>query len=132
MIRAQTEHGLPVITNGEFRNEHYMQSFADVSGFRTGPGAPIAVSTQIATAARTGGATPMRQTVRLAVDQRMGLVGNRPRAELDFAQAHSTLPVEATLLDPDGTAQRFDAQTTPVEVHADESAFLDDVVRSHE
>jgi 5-methyltetrahydropteroyltriglutamate--homocysteine methyltransferase len=127
-VRLQEEHGLAVISDGEFRRRHFNESFAKVSGFAGGSLAPVAPSRPPSGGADAPSAERV-STVHSQVTERLALVENAPLAEFTFTQTLTDRPVKATLINPDGVAQRYDPTGTSREVYDDVDAFLDDVVR---
>lgn len=129
VVDAQEAHGLPVVTDGEFRRRHFNESFADVAGFAGDGLAPVAASTPAPEMDKP--AAPGEEqltTVRRQVAEPLRLVRNRPREEFEYTQALTDTPVKATLVNPDGIAQRFDETGTSREVYPDIESFLDAVV----
>jgi 5-methyltetrahydropteroyltriglutamate--homocysteine methyltransferase len=129
VIAQQEAHGLPVITDGEYRRRNFNDSFADVSGFADGGLSAVVPSRPDAGTAAPGAAGQEHvSTVYRAVSARLELVRNRPLLEYEYAQALTERPVKATIVNPDGLAQRHDEAGTPDEVYPDTDAFLEDVV----
>jgi 5-methyltetrahydropteroyltriglutamate--homocysteine methyltransferase len=128
VVAKQESIGLPVVTDGEYRRRHFNESFAEVSGFAGGASAPIAPSRPQSGAAPDAPGGEVIQTRLVAAIERLQLVRSRPVAEFNFTQALTDRPAKATLLNPDGILQRFDAAATPKEVYADVDAFLADVI----
>jgi 5-methyltetrahydropteroyltriglutamate--homocysteine methyltransferase len=127
-VRLQEAHGLPVISDGEFRRRHFNESFAKVSGFASGSLAPVAPSRPPSDGPQAPSGERVA-TVHSQVTERIALVESAPLAEFTFTQALTDRPVKATLVNPDGVAQRYDSTGTSAEVYEDADAFLDDVVR---
>lgn len=114
VIANQERHGLPVVTDGEFRRHNFQESFSEcVSGFEV----PRNVSRYYEQ--RTLNATPFERaeqnfdeagpaiiTRRRAVE-RLKLRRNLPLEEFRYAQAIAAVPAKITLLGPDRIAQRF-------------------------
>lgn len=124
LIATEVAHGLPILTDGEFRRENFQQSFADVAGFS---GKRAWISTQRGDEEPAAGFTPNLFT-RQTVTQRLALERNRPLEEFRFAQSLSDRPVKVTLIGPDRIAQQFDEASSRA-IYADETAFVEDVVR---
>jgi methionine synthase II (cobalamin-independent) len=128
VVRRQEQHGLPVVTDGEFRRRHFNESFADVSGFAGDTLAPARPSRPAAGGRLDAPGGEQLTTVSLQVIEPIRLVRNRPLAEYEFTQGLTDRPVKATLLNPDGVAQRYDPGGSSQEVYPDVDAFLSDVV----
>jgi 5-methyltetrahydropteroyltriglutamate--homocysteine methyltransferase len=128
VVAKQESVGLPVVTDGEFRRRHFNESFADVAGFAGGALAPVAPSRPQSTDAPDAPSGELIQTRLVAAEERLRLVRSRPLAEFSFTQALTERPVKATLLNPDGILQRFDAAATPKDVYPDRETFLADVI----
>ena len=114
VIAKQEAHGLPVVTDGEFRRHSFQESFSEcVSGFEV----PKNVSLYYEN--RDLNLTPLQRaeqnfdeagpaiiTRRPAV-QRLKLVRNLPLEEFRYAQSVAKVPAKVTVLGPDRIAQRF-------------------------
>ncbi len=141
VIAKQEAHGMPVVTDGEFRRLNFQDSFGDsVEGFAAKPAtyqfyAGRAVQEERSLEAarpaqrwesgltEEGPAIVARRPVR----ERLRLVRNRPLAEYRFASRVATRPVKVTLVSPDRISQRF-AWEESTSVYPDLDAFVDDVV----
>ncbi|MSO19418.1 MAG: methionine synthase [Acidobacteria bacterium] len=131
-ITTQQAHGLPVLTDGEFRRVHFMESFGEVAGmeqWKSKLDAVIRALDDEADAANSRdilGIDPTLRTQR-SVTSRLKLMRNRPLEEFEFAQTIASQPVKVTLLDTDRICQGYDPEGSR-NFYADTSAFLDDVV----
>lgn len=125
----QEAHGLPVITDGEYRRRNFNDSFADVSGFADGNLAGVVPSRPAESNVAPGVAGQERvSTIYRTVAAPLRLVRNRPLLEFKFVQALTERPAKATLVNPDGMAQRHDEVGTDPVVYAGTDAFVEDVV----
>jgi len=134
VIARQVEHGLPVVTDGEFRRHNFQESFsAAVSGFE------VPQNISLYYERRNVNLTPFERaeqnfdeagpaivTRRPAVE-RLKLVRNLPLEEFQFAQSVAQRPVKVTLLGPDRIAQRFKWEASK-SVYKDLDDFVADVV----
>ena len=131
-ITTQQAHGLPVLTDGEFRRMHFMESFGEVAGmeqWKTKLDAVIRSLDDEADAANARdvrGADPTLRTQR-SVTQKLKLVRNRPLEEFEYAQTIASQPVKVTLLDTDRICQGYDPEGSQA-FYANTEAFLADVV----
>ena len=114
VIQKQEEHGLPVVTDGEFRRHNFQESFSQcVAGFDV----PNDVSRYYEK--RNVNENPLERAeqdfdeagpaivTRRGTTERLRLVQNFPLDEFRFAQSVATAPVKVTVLGPDRIAQRF-------------------------
>ena len=114
-ITTQEAHGLPVLTDGEFRRLHFMESFGEVAGmeqWKTNLANVIRALDEEADAANSRdirGTDPTLRTWR-SVTQKLKLTRNRPLAEFEYAQSVASRPVKVTLLDTDRICQGYDPQ----------------------
>jgi 5-methyltetrahydropteroyltriglutamate--homocysteine methyltransferase len=133
VIARQVEHGLPILTDGEFRRVGFQDSFGEaVSGYDLGTDAPREV-------VDTREAHPLERVAqplsdpgpavarRRPVVERLRLVRNVPLEEYRFASALTDRPVKVTLIGPDRISQRF-AWERSQSVYAGMDEFLADVV----
>src|SRR5262245_57433718 len=114
VIDGQERHGLPVLTDGEFRRHSFQESFSEaVSGF------DVTQDIGAYYQQRQLNQNPLERaeqnfdekgpaiiTRRPAVE-RLKLVRNIPLDEFRFAQNVANKPVKVTLIGPDRVAQRF-------------------------
>lgn len=134
VIAKQQAHGLPVVTDGEFRRHSFQESFSEcVAGFEV----PKNVSLYYEN--RDLNLTPLQRaeqnfdeagpaiiTRRPAV-QRLKLVRNLPLEEFRYAQSVAKVPTKVTVLGPDRIAQRFKWEASK-DVYQDLDDFVDHVV----
>ena len=134
VIAGQEAHGLPVVTDGEFRRHSFQESFSEaVSGFDV----PQDISSYYER--RQLNPNPLERaeqnfdeqgpaiiTRRPAVE-RLNLLRNIPLEEFRFAQRVAKKPVKVTLIGPDRVAQRFKWEASK-EVYKDLDDFVADVV----
>jgi len=135
VIAKQAEHGLPVVTDGEFRRHNFQESFSEsVSGFDV----PQNVSLYYET--RNVNLTPFERaeqnfdeagpaiTTRRPARARLKLTRNLPLEEFRFAQSVAEKPVKVTLIGPDRIAQRFKWEASQ-SIYDGLDDFVADVVR---
>lgn len=133
VVAQQEAHGLPILTDGEFRRRGFQDSFADsVSGFDAVAQAPPRLEP-------AGGARPLVRvdrdfsapgpaiTYRRPVKERLRLRRNLPLEEYRYAAALTTRPVTVSLIGPDRISQRF-AYERSRDVYEGMDDFLADVV----
>jgi 5-methyltetrahydropteroyltriglutamate--homocysteine methyltransferase len=131
VIAAQQAHSLPVLTDGEFRRVHFMESFGEVAGMeqwkRKVSDTIRALTDAPSQAGETKrGSDPTLHT-RRPVTEKLRLVRSRTLEEFQFAQGIANAPVKVTLIDVDRIAQGYDAETSRAVYH-DSSEFLKDVI----
>ena len=135
VIHEQEEHGLPVVTDGEFRRHNFQESFSEcVTGFDV----PQDVSRYYEK--RNVNENPLERAeqnfdeagpaivTRRAAVERLKLIRNLPLEEFRFAQSVATAPVKVTVLGPDRIAQRFKWETS-LSVYKGLDEFVEDVVQ---
>jgi methionine synthase II (cobalamin-independent) len=135
VIHKQEEHGLPVVTDGEFRRHNFQESFSEcVTGFdvpqdvsryyekRNVNENPLERAEQ-----NFDEAGPAIVTRRRAVE-RLKLTRNLALEEFRFAQSVATAPVKVTVLGPDRIAQRFRWESS-LDIYQGLDAFVDHVVQ---
>ena len=135
VIHKQEEHGLPVVTDGEFRRHNFQESFsACVTGFdvpqdisRYYEKRNVNENPHERAEQNFDEAGPAIVTRRGAVE-RLKLIRNLPLEEFRFAQSVATAPVKATVLGPDRIAQRFKWETS-VNVYKSLDEFVEHVVQ---
>jgi methionine synthase II (cobalamin-independent) len=134
VIAGQEAHGLPVVTDGEFRRHSFQESFSEaVSGFE------VPKNVGLYYEQRQLNLNPLERaeqnfdeqgpaiiTRRPAVE-RLKLVRNIPLEEFRFARAVAKKPVKVTLIGPDRVAQRFKWEASTA-VYRDLDDFVDDVI----
>jgi 5-methyltetrahydropteroyltriglutamate--homocysteine methyltransferase len=114
VIRRQEAHGLPVVTDGEFRRHNFQESFSEaVSGFDV----PADTSRYYET--RQVNLNPLERAeqnfdetgpaiiTRRGAAARLKLVRNVPLEEFLYSHSVAKMPVKTTLIGPDRVAQRF-------------------------
>jgi 5-methyltetrahydropteroyltriglutamate--homocysteine methyltransferase len=132
VVAEQARHGLPVVTDGEFRRLNWQVSFSEVEGwdlwagswrnFLRNPGnraeheRPLSKGDDAVVSFRTPATARLR------------LVRSFPLEEYRFVRDVATGPVKVTLMGPDRVAQMCDIPGSRA-VYADSDAFLADVVR---
>jgi 5-methyltetrahydropteroyltriglutamate--homocysteine methyltransferase len=134
VITRQEAHGLPVVTDGEFRRHSFQESFSEaVSGFE------VPKNVGLYYERRQLNLNPLERAeqnfdeqgpaivTRRAAVERLKLVKNIPLEEFRFAQSVATKPVKATLIGPDRIAQRFKWEASKG-VYKDLDDFVADVV----
>ena len=136
VIAKQEDHGVGILTDGEFRRLNFQDSFAaSVSGFPPAEGYTMRFQEE-----RVAGAAPQKRwdpgytgaaapgvIHRRPVVARLDLARNRPLEEFRFASALTTRPVKVTLVGPDRVSQRFDYERSRA-VYPGVEAFVADVV----
>jgi 5-methyltetrahydropteroyltriglutamate--homocysteine methyltransferase len=126
LIAAQERHDLPILTDGEFRRENFMESFTDVAGFDTWMERHRTAREARELAARGGTAVVAPSALALTpATEPLRLRRSTPLAEFTFAQALTDRPVKASIIGPDRIYQAFDSSR---DVYADDQAFIDAVV----
>jgi 5-methyltetrahydropteroyltriglutamate--homocysteine methyltransferase len=134
VIARQETHGLPIVTDGEFRRHNFQESFSEaVSGFDAPQNLGLYYER------RQLNPNPLQRaeqnfdengpaiiTRRPAVE-RLKLVRNVPLEEFRFARSVAKKPVKVTLIGPDRVAQRFKWEASQ-SVYEDLDAFVADVV----
>ena len=114
VIKEQEAHGLPVVTDGEFRRHNFQESFSEcVSGF------DVPKNVSLYYEKRDLNLTPLQRAeqnfdeagpaivTRRGAVERLKLMRNLPLEEFRFAQSAAKVPVKVTVLGPDRVAQRF-------------------------
>jgi len=131
LIAEEERHGLPIVSDGEFRRTHFMESFADVAGVEPWR---KELTRQAVTGVPLDAARPVLEKehgneVRCPVTQRLTLVRNAPLAEYAFAAQHASRPATVTLIGPDRIAQRYAYEESRDIYPGGTPEFLADVVR---
>ena len=131
IVAKQEAHGLPVVTDGEYRRLNWQVSFSDVAGwdmwntswmnFRQNPGniAPTETPFNKGEDAVLSFQTPVTEKLRL--------VRSFPLDEYRFAASVAKRPVKIPLMGPDRVCQMCDI-TGSRAIYPDAEAFLADVV----
>jgi 5-methyltetrahydropteroyltriglutamate--homocysteine methyltransferase len=134
VIAGQEAHGLPVVTDGEFRRHNFQESFSEaVSGFE------VPKNVSLYYEKRQLNLTPYERAeqnfdeagpaiiTRRPVAERLKLVRNVPLEEFRFARSVAKRPVKVTILGPDRIAQRFKWEAS-THVYKGLDDFVDHVV----
>jgi 5-methyltetrahydropteroyltriglutamate--homocysteine methyltransferase len=134
VIRLQVAHGLPIVTDGEFRRHSFQESFSEcVTAFDLPKNVALYYENRNLNPAPLQRAEqdfeeagPAIITRRGAVE-RLRLIRNLPLEEFRYAQSVATVPAKVTVLGPDRIAQRFKWETSQA-VYANLDEFVDHVV----
>jgi 5-methyltetrahydropteroyltriglutamate--homocysteine methyltransferase len=134
VVAKQAEHGLPVVTDGEFRRHNFQESFSEsVTGF------DVPQNISLYYERRNVNLKPLERAeqdfdeagpaivTRRGARQRLKLSKNLPLEEFKFAASAADRPVKVTLIGPDRIAQRFKWEASK-NVYKDLDEFVDDVV----
>ncbi|HWH76221.1 MAG TPA: hypothetical protein VNT76_02575 [Candidatus Binatus sp.] len=135
VIRQQMEHGLPVVTDGEFRRHSFQESFSEcVSGF------DVPKNIGLYYEKRDLNETPLERAeqnfeeagpaiiTRRGASTRLQLVRNLPLDEFRYAQSVAKVPAKVTVLGPDRIAQRFKWEAS-LNVYKDLDDFVEHIVQ---
>ena len=132
LIANEERHGLPIVSDGEFRRRHFMESFADVAGvepwfaeLRRHAVANLPADGEQPTALEK----EHGNEVRCPVTGRLRLMRNAPLDEYRFAASHASRPATVTLIGPDRIAQRYAYEESRAIYPGGTPEFLADVVR---
>jgi 5-methyltetrahydropteroyltriglutamate--homocysteine methyltransferase len=131
VIAAQERHGLPAVTDGEFRRLNWQVSFSEVEGWDLWGGSWRNFLQRPEN--RAPGERPLHKgedavvSFRAPATARLRLVRSFPLAEYAFARTVAASPVKVTLMGPDRVRQMCDIGRSRA-VYADADAFLADVV----
>ena len=132
LIAREEQHGLPIVSDGEFRRRQFMESFAEVAGMEPWR---EALKRQAAVKAPDD-AEKVRvldkehgNEVRCPVTQRLELVRNAPLEEYRFAAGVATRPATVTLIGPDRIGQRYAYEDSLAIYPGGLDEFLGEVVR---
>jgi 5-methyltetrahydropteroyltriglutamate--homocysteine methyltransferase len=132
LIAEEERHGLPIVSDGEFRRGHFMESFADVRG--TEPWRahlkeqPALKAVENAAEVRVLDKEHGNE-VRHGVTQRLELVRNAPLEEYRFAASVATRPATVSLIGPDRLGQRYAYEKSLNIYPGGLDEFLNEVVR---
>jgi 5-methyltetrahydropteroyltriglutamate--homocysteine methyltransferase len=133
LIELEERHGLPIVSDGEFRRRQFMESFADVAG--TEPWRAAMMRSAAVKAPAAAGEQPKildqehGNEVRCPVTRRLELVRNAPLEEYRFAASVATRPATVSLIGPDRIGQRFAYEDSLGVYPGGLDEFLADVVR---
>ena len=133
LIELEERHGLPIVSDGEFRRRQFMESFAEVAGtepWRAAMMRSAAVKTPTTDAERVKILDQEHgNEVRCPVTRRLELVRNAPLDEYRFAASVATRPATVSLIGPDRIGQRYAYEDSLGVYPGGLDEFLDDVVR---
>jgi 5-methyltetrahydropteroyltriglutamate--homocysteine methyltransferase len=132
LIAEEERHGLPIVSDGEFRRSHFMESFADVAGVE--PWRAELKRHAIGNLPLSSGAPKVLDQehgneVRCPVTQKLKLTRNAPLDEYRYAQSLATRPATTTLIGPDRIVQRYAYEESRDVYPGGAPEFLADVVR---
>jgi 5-methyltetrahydropteroyltriglutamate--homocysteine methyltransferase len=131
VIATQERHGLPAVTDGEFRRLNWQVSFSEVEGWDLWGGSWRNFLQHPEN--RAPGERPLHKgedavvSFRTPATARLRLVRSLPLEEYQFARSVATAPVKITLMGPDRVRQMCDVERSRA-VYPDPDAFLADVV----
>ena len=133
VIAKQEAHGMPVVSDGEFRRANFQDSFGQaVGGFNAGPPdwepKPLYDGTTPFRRVESGlGGSGPAIVNRRPVKERLRLVRNVPLEEYRYVSSVAKTPAKVTLIGPDRISQRWNyEQSAPV--YQGFHDFLADVV----
>jgi len=132
VVFNQQAHQLPIITDGEFRRAHFMESFGEVAGMELWK-AKVADTiralddAESAAAGETKRGTDPTLHTRRPVTERLRLKHNRPLEEFQLAQRIAASPVKVTLIETDRICQGYDADASRA-IYPSKGDFLADVI----
>jgi 5-methyltetrahydropteroyltriglutamate--homocysteine methyltransferase len=123
LLASEDRHGLPIVSDGEYRRRNFQQSFQGVAGF------------DLARSWTAGSATGSDQErglkpvaiARQPATQPLRLTHNNLLDEYSFASRCTQSPVKVTLIGPERIVQSYDAAASRG-IYADVDAFADAVV----
>lgn len=134
VIRQQEAHGLPVVTDGEFRRHNFQESFSQcVTGF------DVPKNISLYYEKRDLNENPLERAeqnfdeagpaivTRRGTTERLRLIRNLPLEEFRYAQSVAKVPAKMTVLGPDRVAQRFRWESS-LGVYKGLDDFVDHVV----
>ena len=131
LVAKEEAHGLPVVTDGEFRRSVFMESFSDVAGMDRWRSrwADKVKSLEEQRSEETVGRKGVNVvlTEHEPVTERLSLRSNGPRMEYEFLQSLTALPGKASLINPDRILQSVDLDASAA-VYPDVNDLLADVV----
>lgn len=131
VVRAQEAHGIPVVTDGEFRRLNWQVSFSAVAGWDLWQGSWNKLLQNPGD--KAAHETPLHKgddavlTFKVPATARLRLVENFPLAELRFLKSVARGPVKITLMGADRVHQMCDIPGSSAH-YANADAFLADVV----
>ena len=134
VIQKQEAHGLPVVTDGEFRRHSFQESFSEcVNGF------DVPKNISLYYEKRDLNENPFERAeqdfneagpaivTRRGAVERLKLIRNLPLEEYRYAQGVAKVTPKVTVLGPDRIAQRFKWEASQ-DVYKDLDDFVDHVV----
>jgi len=135
VIQKQEAHGMPIVTDGEFRRHNFQESFSQcVTGFDV----PKNISLYYEN--RDLNKTPLERAeqnfdeagpaiiTRRGAVERLNLVRNLPLEEYRYAQSVAKVPAKVTVLGPDRIAQRFRWEAS-LNTYKGLDDFVDDLIK---
>ncbi len=135
VIQRQEAHGLPVVTDGEFRRHSFQESFSEcVTGFE------VPKSISLYYEKRDLNETPLERAeqnfdeagpaiiTRRGAAERLKLMRNLPLEEFHYAQSVAKVPAKVTVLGPDRIAQRFKWEAS-LNVYKGLDDFVDHIIQ---
>jgi len=131
VVAKQERHGLPVVTDGEYRRLNWQVSFSEVEGWDLWKISWDGLRKRPEN--RDPEEKPLTKgkdavlTFRTPATARLRLVRNFPLEEYRFTKSAASRPVKVTLMGPDRVAQMCDLEHSQP-IYADAAAFLADVV----
>jgi 5-methyltetrahydropteroyltriglutamate--homocysteine methyltransferase len=131
VIAAEERHGLPAVTDGEFRRLNWQVSFSAVEGWDLWGGSWRNFLRYPGN--RAPGEQPLHKgedavvSFRTPATARLRLVRSLPLEEYRFVRSVASRPVKITLMGPDRVRQMCDIARSRA-IYPDAAAFLADVV----
>jgi 5-methyltetrahydropteroyltriglutamate--homocysteine methyltransferase len=131
VVATEERHGLPAVTDGEFRRLNWQVSFSEVAGWDLWGGSWRNFLQYPEN--RAPGERPFRKgedavvSFRAPATARLRLVRSLPLEEYRFVRSVAARPVKITLMGPDRVRQMCDVARSR-DLYADAGAFLADVV----
>jgi 5-methyltetrahydropteroyltriglutamate--homocysteine methyltransferase len=131
VVAKQEAHGLPVVTDGEYRRLNWQVSFSEIEGWDMWAGSWrhfLASPDQLAP-----GESPLHRgedavlAFRTPVTARLKLRRSLPLAEYTFLRSVTAQPVKVTLMGPDRVCQMSDIAASNG-LYADADSLLADIV----
>lgn len=123
LLAVEEAHGLPIVTDGEFRRINFQQSFHDIAGFAW---SSAWIAAQRAGKEEGPGFTPSLMARQRATEP-LRIAENQIRNEYRFVARRTSKPVKVTLIGPDRIEQSYD-EAGSRDVYRDADAFVDAVV----
>lgn len=131
VVSEQERRGMPVVTDGEYRRSHFMESYADVAGMdgwqaRWADAIFSLEEERPETGSATAGTNPALLK-HAPVTEKLALRRNVPRTEYEFVQALTEVPAKISLINPDRILQSVDLAGSR-DLYPDASSLLADLV----